>query len=319
LPTFTEFHRVLHLEPEGITLRELSVLSSRRLLSQDITELLINEALIDQIELAKAFPFQLGQLSFDSGDFSLFNHFSVKARIGTCIEILRELANISLHLNWSYSTPSTEHLSKKMALSFGFAQLKRLKNLEEKEQALRYTLDLLHKRYPTRQDLLQWEASNLYSNIVRYSPVYLAWRSRLMAFIQGDLGTDNQFTILVRQIDWGALQRLNIATVDEGQKIVNLLQTDPNSLLTKLRVIIEQSISYIYQQKYPHSPAATLHNMLQRLDRDAVFPPIISIYLTTLRTSGNVGAHSTVGSKEDVEVLLPLFVRVLEWFLDRVC
>jgi hypothetical protein len=61
----------------------------------------------------------------------------------------------------------------------------------------------------------------------------------------------------------------------------------------------------------------SLHNMIQRLDKDHIFPPMISIYLTALRTSGNVGAHKGTSSKEDVEVLLPLLVRVLEWFLDE--
>lgn len=39
--------------------------------------------------------------------------------------------------------------------------------------------------------------------------------------------------------------------------------------------------------------------------------------MTTFRTTGNVGAHTGSGSKEDVEALLPLLVRVLEWVLDE--
>lgn len=123
----------------------LSILASHKLVSQDITELLANEPLLDQIEIARVFPFQLGQFSFNTDNFSLYNHFRVNARPGTQTEVLKELVNISLHLNWSYAAPLTKKLSKKSALSFGYAQLKRLKNLEEKEKILRYSLSLLKR------------------------------------------------------------------------------------------------------------------------------------------------------------------------------
>jgi hypothetical protein len=312
-PSLFDFKEFEALSERGYPqLRPVSILSSR-LLSQDIIRLLRDEALIEQIEIAQAVSSRFGQ--FDSrSSFTLFNHFTVQAKPGTQDEILRELVGISLHLNWSHSYGNK--LSRKLLMSYGMKQLRRLKVVDERENLLHHSLNILQKFYPTRKDLFEWEVNNIYSNVARYSPDYLHWRSHLNAFV---LGThiDSQFALLIHQVDWDFLEKLGVASADESEKIIGLLQIDPGSLLTKIRVIIEQCISFLYQQKYPRASAATLHNMIQRLDRDSIFPPMISIYLTTLRTSGNLGAHTGTGSKEDVEVLLPLLVRILEWFLDE--
>ncbi len=310
-----DFSAIIRDGDTGFEWRPLSLLSSKLLLSQKIIDILQEEAVIDQIELAKVLPFQIMGRFDQTFPFHTQNHFAIRAKFGTQIEVLEEILGVSLHLTWSKAKSYTEKLPKKAALSFGFGQLRRLKDLEEKETALRYALNILQKRYPARKDLIELEVSNLYSNVVRYSPVYLAWQAHLRAFVQGDPGIDNQFTLLVRQIDWSTLENFGVATKDEAEKVVNLLQTDPGSLLTRIRVIIEQCVLYLYQRKYLRPATTTLHNMIQRLDRDLVFPPMISIYLTALRTSGNIGAHTGADSREDVEVLLPLFVRVLEWFL----
>jgi hypothetical protein len=312
-----KFGLTWHYSDLGMTIRPLSVLSSNKLLSQEIVALLQEEASIPSIEIAKAFPLFWGFSSTNRNWFNGSNHWGIRAKIGSQIELLQELLAVSLHLNWSEAKSYTEQLPKKRALSFGFNQLQRLRRLEERENSLRHSLSLLQKRYPSRSDLIEWEANNTYSNIVRYSPLYLAWQTHLKAFVQGDPGIDNQFTLLVRQVDWTSLENLNIATRDEAERIVGLLQIDPGMLLTKMRVLIEKAIIYLYERKYSHSTSISLHNMIQRLDRDHILPPMISIYLTTLRTSGNVGAHTGSGSKEDVEVLLPLLVRVLEWVLDE--
>lgn len=313
-----EFEIALHDLNTGLSLRPLSLLSSKLLLSQEIIALLQDATLLDTVVLAQILPLQVyGSTNADTSKFSLFNFLWIKAKIGSLSELLQELAGISLHLNWSQARSYTERLSKKLALSFGFRQMRRLKRLEEKENTLKHSLNILQKRYPMRSDLIEWEVNNLYSNIVRYSPVYLAWRAHLKAFVQGDPDIDNQFTLLVRQVDWASLEELNITARDEADRIVDLLQNAPGMLLTEMRVLIEKAITYLYVQKYSHSTHVNLHNMIQKLDRDRIFPAMISIYLVTLRTSGNVGAHTGAGSKEDIEVLLPLFVRVLEWFLDE--
>lgn len=107
---------------------------------------------------------------------------------------------------------------------------------------------------------------------------------------------DNQFTLLVRQVDWLSLEKLNIATRDEAERIVSLLQNDPGMLLTKVRVLIEKAVTHLYKQKYSCSAPTSLYNMIQKLDSDHISPPLISIYLTTLRTSGNIGAHTGTSS-----------------------
>jgi hypothetical protein len=312
-----QYNLVLHDTSLDIIFRPLSVLSSNKLLSQEIVALLQEEASIPSIEIARAFPLFWSFSSTKKNWFTGSNHWWIRAKTGSQAELLQELLAVSLHLNWSEAKSYTEQLPKKLALSFGFNQLKRLRRLEERENGLRHSLGILQKRYPSRSDLIEWEANNTYSNIVRYSPLYLAWQTHLKAFVQGDSGIDSQFTLLVRQIDWASLEKLHIAAIDEAGIIVDLLQTDPGTLLTKIRVILEKCVLYLYQRRYSHATSARLYDMIQRLDRDHIFPPMISIYLTTLRTSGNMSAHTGGGAKEDIEALLPLFVRVLEWFLDE--
>jgi hypothetical protein len=43
------------------------------------------------------------------------------------------------------------------------------------------------------------------------------------------------------------VEKLNIATRDEAERIVGLLQIDPGMLLTKMRVIIEQTVMYLHE------------------------------------------------------------------------
>ena len=47
-------------------------------------------------------------------------------------------------------------------------------------------------------------------------------------------------------------------------------------------------------------------------------PMVINVYLNTLRLVGNIGAHEGGDSKEEVEAVLPIFVRTVEWFVDYV-
>ena len=84
-----------------------------------------------------------------------------------------------------------------------------------------------------------------------------------------------------------------------------------------MRVIIEKIVSLLFQQEFPTSARLALADKIQRLKSAGLFPPFISIYLDTLRLTGNIGAHEAAGTKEDVEAVLPIFLRIVEWFLDR--
>ena len=160
--------------------------------------------------------------------------------------------------------------------------------------------------------------NNFYSNIVRFSPVYLRWKAHLQAFIQGTEKIGSRFSNLISQLDWYLLEKNGIASRNEGERIIELLKVDPPSTLTKMRVIIEKIVSFVFQQRFPTlSPKRPLAGKLQKLGESNTFPPFISIYLDTLRRTGNIGAHESIGTKEDVEAVLPIFLRVVEWFLDK--
>lgn len=195
-------------------------------------------------------------------------------------------------------------------------QSRKLKGVEEKEHSLRNSLAILQKRYPARPDLIEWEVNNLYSNIVRYSPIYLAWKAHLNDFLQGAESSGNWLSALVRQLDWKILEDNGIAHLTEAMQLPELLRVDPPSTLTKMRVIIEKIITFMYGRKFP-GRMANLATMIQELNSAKLFPPIIFACLNFLRISGNIGAHQSAGSKEDVEAILPVFVRFVEWFVDE--
>jgi hypothetical protein len=194
----------------------------------------------------------------------------------------------------------------------------RLKQVEDKEQRLLYALNVLQKRYPSRTEIIEWEVNNLYSNLVRFSPVYLSWKTHLQAFVQGTEQIGNGFSSLISQLDWQLLEQSGVAGRNEGEQIIELLKVDPPSTLTKIRVIIEKIVTLIFQREFPNlSSQPPLSHKLQKLNEAKIFPPFINIYLNTLRLTGNVGAHEGAGSKEDVQAVLPIFLRVVEWFLDK--
>lgn len=310
----------LQVLDKGYGWRTLSLLSSR-LLIQEIVELLQDESNLSQVEIAKVFPFQFFSVSIadeKEHPFSLLNHFSIRARKGSFDEVIDELLGVSLHLNWSLAKEHTDKLSREESIGYALMQNARLKQIEDKEQRLNYALGVLQRRYTRCSEIIEWEANNLYSNIVRFSPVYLSWKAHLQAFIQGTEKVGGRFSNLISQLDWYLLEENGIASRNEGERIIELLKVDPPSTLTKMRVIIEKIVSFVFQQRFPTlSPKRPLAGKLHKLDESNVFPPFISVYLDTLRRTGNIGAHESTGTKEDVEAVLPIFLLVVEWFLDK--
>lgn len=304
----------------GFEWRTLSLLSSKSL-SHEIVDLIQDESRLSHVEIAKVFPFQFFSV-VTSGEeeypFSLLNHFSIKARKGTCAEVLDELLGVSLHLNWTRSKEYAGELLREEALKYALIQNTRLKQVEKKEQELIYALNILEKRYPHNIEIIEWQVNNLYSNIMRFSPVYLSWKTHLQAFIQGTETVEYNFLNLLSQLDWQLLEKNGIANKSEGEQLVELLKISPSSTLIRIRVIVEKIVSFLFNQAFPKSSHnLTLSDKLQRLNTSKIFPPFINIYLNTLRLTGNIGAHEGEGGKEDVEAILPIFLRVIEWFLDK--
>lgn len=309
--------------PVKMELKNLSILSST-ILNQEIVKLIQDESILMQVEIAKAFHYQKSGAFQNQREeqqhFSIVNHFSIIARKGSFIELLNELSGVALHLNWSITKEIEGKLSREEFIEYAIGQNARLQEVEEKEQRLIYSLGVLQKRYPDNVNLFEWEVNNLYSNIVRFSPVYLSFKNHLKASIERE-GEDkfiNSFVYLISQLNWSRLELNGIAKINEGEKLIKLLEIDPASTLTKMRVIIEKIVSYIFKKKFPsNSKNLTLANKLQKLNEAKIIPPFIYIYLNTVRLTGNIGAHEGEGDKEDAEALLPIFIRVVELFLDR--
>jgi len=155
--------RILDVD-KNLDLRPLSLLSSR-LLTQNIVDLLQDESNLSRVEIAKAFPFQLFSVTIakeENQPFNLLNHFAIRAKKRTFIEVFDELLTISLHLNWSLAKELASKLSRAESLQYALMQNARLKQVEDKEQRLLYALSVLQKRYPSRTEVLEWEVNNLY-------------------------------------------------------------------------------------------------------------------------------------------------------------
>ncbi len=310
----------INLVDKGYELRSLSILSSK-LLTQEIVGLLQDESKLSEVEIAKALPLQIFSVAVTSEEehpFNLFNHFSIRARKGTFGDVISELLGVSLHLNWSIAKEHAGKLSREEAISYALIQNSRLKQVEDKEQRLNYALNVLQRRYLSHKEIIEWEVNNLYSNIVRFSPVYLSYKVHLQAFIQNIDQFSYRFSNMISQLDWNQLEKNGIAGKDEGERIIELLRVDPPSTLIKMRVIIEKIVSLVFLRQFPSSsPKISLAEKLRKLGELNTLPPFIGIYLNTLRLTGNIGAHESVGTREDIEAVLPIFLRVVEWFLDK--
>jgi hypothetical protein len=311
------FEFLMQDEDTGIRWSTFSVLSDQLLLTHRITDLLTKRELIDSIEIAKALPFQIFKVS-DLSSFSVFNHLSVRAVRGQAAELLPTLLDAGVHLNWQEARDYVSTLPKDVAMGYAFDQRKRLARLEKKEAEITYALELLQRRYPDNSQLYQWQVNNIFANITRYSPIYLNWKSHLESFLEGHSNAATKHIDYLAAINWSVLDNKNIAKRDDAEKIIALLEIDPGSTLSRIRVIIEKMVDFVYGNRFGKHTRAKLADMISELNRHNVFPPIIYVYLNTLRLVGNIGAHEGGDSKEEVEAVLPIFVRTVEWFVDYV-
>jgi len=113
------------------------------------------------------------------------------------------------------------------------------------------------------------------------------------------------------------LEKAGLAKSEEATQLLELFRVDPGSTLTKIRVLIEKMITHLFQKHFP-GQRANLAGMIQRLNDAGYFPSIIYASLNFIRITGNIAAHDTIVEKEDAEVVLPVFVRFVEFYLDSV-
>lgn len=306
-----------------IEIRPLNLLDSKYLLTQDIVDVLNDESLLDKIEIAKVYPLQFTQaddLTREKMAWNVFNSVLISARYGTIFEILNEIMGMSLHLNWEWAQVNEKPLGEEQILIYAKKQIDRLQKVEEKEKSLRFALEKLQKKFPEKTKLIEWEINNLYSNIVNFSPIYLHFKAHLEEIVNKKENILHQYSNLVTKLNWSTLSENGFASIEDGNRIMNFLKEDPGIILIKIRTIIENIIKYIYRKKISEK-SASLASMIYELGQIITIPPILIKSLHFLRLSGNLGAHEisdSIGSTKDIEAILPVFIRVVEWFLDYI-
>lgn len=288
--------------------------------------LIKNEKLLNDIEIASVLPMNLFSLPYlnsivqnyvsDKRMLSLFNHLSVRAKKGELYSVLKNISNTSIHFNWQFSKKNTEILSESEKSYYAKCQKNKFTFIEKQEESLIYALQILQKRYSNNYKLIEWEVNNLFSNVSKFSPLHLFLKKNITQFLSKK-NTSTYFSELLNQCNWTLLKNNGIVDEDEGQKIIELIKIDPPSTLIKMRVIIEKIITRITRRYNPSVPNnRTLAQNLETLKQMNRIPPFIYIFLETLRKSGNIGAHESIGEQKDVEVLLPIFLRVIDWFIE---
>lgn len=305
----------------GKSFRPVTILDSAQLLSIELAEYMKDPASVSKLEIAVAQAFPLGFSSIsdsnDSKDIdTIQNYYAIYARSGSDFETLQELLNISFHLNWSQSERKQEHIDNELKYSLALKQKSRLEYLEKREQRLQHSLELLHKCHPSNKYILEWRVNNIYSNTIRYSPLYLSWKAKLESFIAKEEQWEYWLFNRLRELDWNVLVQNGIASVDEAEKLIKLGNIDSGSALTRMRVVVEGIVKLLHSRELPNQRPSNLNAMIREIQSIGVIPQIISVSLHTLRQAGNAGAHGNPTKTKDVVALLPLFVRVVEWFLQ---
>jgi len=303
---------------DDLEINSLTILDKSFLITSRISELILKPELLEQVFIAKVIPFSMGTDSLHpENNFKLFNHYSIKAKSNSTYKIFDTLLDLALNFNWNLSKDlRIGQINHKEAHENAIKQKICFETIENIENKITNSLQLLQRRYPERVELFEWEINNIYSNITRFSPTHLALKSSIDSFIDGNENRLEKMGGFLAKINWEMLNQNDVADVTEGQKIISLLNIDPASTLTRMRIIIERIIQQTYTKKISNK-TKNLADMLFELNNNKVFPPIIYIYLNMLRIAGNIGAHQGEGSKEEIEAMLPIFVVIVGWFLNE--
>jgi hypothetical protein len=126
----------------------------------------------------------------------------------------------------------------------------------------------------------------------------------------------------LKGLDWKRLEELKIAKVEDASKLIQMRDIEPSSSLNKIRKILENLIGYLFKREFPNIQGEnlkrlTLQKKIIMLNKENIFPDLIYVDINTLRIKGNVGSHEDSVTPKDVEVTLPTFVNVLDWFLKH--
>ncbi|OLS13330.1 MAG: hypothetical protein RBG13Loki_3046 [Promethearchaeota archaeon CR_4] len=127
---------------------------------------------------------------------------------------------------------------------------------------------------------------------------------------------------IVDKYDWGKLVENDLPSREDVLLVSRLLEIDPATVLTKMRIIVEKFVNFVFQ-KQVGGPLPTpdkqvsLAEKIKILKERGEVPDLVNLHLNTLRLAGNLGAHpNTIESEGQVRVLVPAFVEVVRWFAE---
>ncbi len=100
----------------------------------------------------------------------------------------------------------------------------------------------------------------------------------------------------------------------------SLSTIDVDSFLVKTRKTVESVVNDLYASTKNPDTSLALYDKLKVLEATRILPRTTATFFHTLRILGNIGAHDTKRlelSQAEIETILGLVTRVLEWYQER--
>nr|MDO8085004.1 DUF4145 domain-containing protein [Candidatus Sigynarchaeum springense] len=119
-------------------------------------------------------------------------------------------------------------------------------------------------------------------------------------------------------LDWKVLEKLGVARAEDAAVILDLVEREPNSSLTRMRALVENVIEHLYVQAFPKAKDVDkidLGHKIYDLNQQGIIPAAMHVQLNSLRFIGNLGTHTSEATTKDASATLPMLVNFLEWFI----
>lgn len=299
------------------TIRPFRIIDSKVFDSGNLIQLLQSTTPPKHMSIAQCRPMLFSEgIPSSASVLDVIHHYGVACSSGRLEQLVDELLSIAISFQWKYASDRSP-LPETQAEHNAFEQLNRMRTMQETLSRVSNGLQLLQKRFPSNKELVELEINNQYAAICRYSPGYRRLREDLRRYVDTPRQEDKPiYPEPLLNLDWKVLRENGIANAEEASTLVKLINVDPASTLTKMRVLVEKIVTIFYQ-KTINGKDRKLSAKLYALNEKGVFPSLTYVYLNTLRLAGNLGAHGDEGTKEEVQALLPVFICVVEWFVDQ--
>jgi len=122
----------------------------------------------------------------------------------------------------------------------------------------------------------------------------------------------------INRINWENEEIKNIIDKNEAQGILEMAEIDPSSCAGKMRTVCERITKFIYEKTEENPEHKDFGEMAFILKEKGFIKEPKYLYINTIRLTGNIGIHEKIENKEDIEVLIPMFIYILNWFLEEI-